>query len=128
MDEQGEDGLAVGVDIIEIERVAATLRRFGDRFLERVYTPGETAYCRGRAPQLAARFAAKEAVMKALGTGTRGVGWREIEVVRAPSGAPSVRLHGRAAARAANVGIERLALSLSHSRAYAVASVVGRRA
>ncbi|MCE2469997.1 MAG: holo-ACP synthase [Dehalococcoidia bacterium] len=128
MDEQGEDSLAVGVDIIEIERVAGTLRRFGERFLERVYTPGEAAYCRGRAPQLAARFAAKEAVMKALGTGTHGVGWREIEVVRAPSGAPSVRLHGRAAARAASIGLERLALSLSHSRAYAVASVVGRRA
>ena len=128
MDESGEGGLAVGVDIIEIERVAATLRRFGERFLERVYTPGETAYCRARAPQLAARFAAKEAVMKALGTGTRGVGWREIEVVRAPSGAPSIRLHGKAAARAASIGIGELALSLSHSRAYAVASVVGRRA
>ena len=128
MDESGEGGLAVGVDIIEIERVAATLRRFGERFLERVYTPSETAYCRGRAPQLAARFAAKEAVMKALGTGTRGVGWREIEVVRAPSGAPSIRLHGKAAARAASIGIGELALSLSHSRAYAVASVVGRRA
>ena len=127
MDEPAEDGLAVGVDIIEIERVAATLRRFGQRFVERVYTADEAAYCRGRAPQLAARFAAKEAVMKALGTGTRGVGWREVEVVRAPSGAPSVRLHGRAAERAARLGMERLAVSLSHSRAYAVASVVGRR-
>ena len=121
------DDLTVGVDIIEIERVAATLDRFGDRFLHRIYTPSEIAYCRGRAPQLAARFAAKEAVMKALGTGTRGVAWREVEVVRAKSGAPSIALHGRAAARAEHIGVSSLAVSLSHSRAYAVASVVGSR-
>ncbi|MBM3940726.1 MAG: holo-[acyl-carrier-protein] synthase [SAR202 cluster bacterium] len=119
--------LAVGVDIVEIDRVAATLARFGNRFLERVYTPGEIAYCRGRAPQLAARFAAKEAVMKALGTGTRGVGWREVEVTRARSGQPAVVLHGRAAARAERLGLTSLVISLSHSKAYAVASVVGRR-
>ena len=121
------DDLAVGVDIIEIDRVAATLERFGSRFLERIYTAGEIAYCRGRAPQLAARFAAKEAVMKALGTGTRGVGWREVEVVRVKSGQPSITLHGRAAVRAEHIGVGPLAVSLSHSRAYAVASVVGRR-
>jgi holo-[acyl-carrier protein] synthase len=118
--------ISVGVDVIEISRVAATLARFGDRFLSRIYTESEIAYCRGRAPQLAARFAAKEAVMKALGTGTRGVGWREVEVTRARSGAPSIALHGRAAARARTLGIDRLAVSLSHSREYAVASVVGR--
>ena len=118
--------ISVGVDIIEIERVAATLARFGDRFLERVFTEGETAYCRGRAPQLAARFAAKEAVMKALGTGTRGVGWREIEVTRKRTGEPGIALHGRAAERAARLGIDRIAVSLSHSRHYAVASVIGR--
>lgn len=117
--------LSVGVDIIEIDRVAATLARFGDRFLQRVYTTGEIAYCRGRAPQLAARFAAKEAVMKALGTGTRGVGWQEVEVTRKRSGEPGVALHGRAATRAEKLGIDRLALSLSHSRNYAVASVIG---
>ena len=118
--------ISVGVDVIEIERVAATLARFGDRFLERVFTEGETAYCRGRAPQLAARFAAKEAVMKALGTGTRGVGWREIEVTRKRTGEPGIALHGRAAERAARLGIDRIAVSLSHSRHYAVASVIGR--
>jgi holo-[acyl-carrier protein] synthase len=121
------DDLTVGVDIIEIERVAATLDRFGDRFLHRIYTSSEIAYCRGRAPQLAARFAAKEAVMKALGTGTRGVAWREVEVVRAKSGAPSIALHGRAATRAEHISVSSLAISLSHSRAYAVASVVGSR-
>ena len=118
--------ISVGVDVIEIERVAATLARFGDRFLERVFTEGETAYCRGRAPQLAARFAAKEAVMKALGTGTRGVGWREVEVTRKRTGEPGIALHGRAAERAAHLGIDRIAVSLSHSRHYAVASVIGR--
>ena len=69
----------VGVDLIEIERIRATLDKFGDRFLKRVYTEAEVAYCRGRVPELAVRFAAKEAVMKALGTGARGVGWRDIE-------------------------------------------------
>ena len=118
--------ISVGVDVIEISRVAATLGRFGDRFLERIYTPGEIAYCRGRAPQLAARFAAKEAVMKALGTGTRGVGWREVEVTRKRTGEPQIELHGRAAQRAGKLGIDRIAVSLSHSREYAVASVVGR--
>jgi holo-[acyl-carrier protein] synthase len=118
--------ISVGVDVIEISRVAATLGRFGDRFLERIYTPGEIAYCRGRAPQLAARFAAKEAVMKALGTGTRGVGWRDVEVTRKRSGEPQIELHGRAARRADRLGIDRIAVSLSHSREYAVASVVGR--
>ena len=118
--------VAVGVDLIEIDRVAAALERFGSRFLERVYTDGEIAYCRGRAPQLAARFAAKEAAMKALGTGNRGVGWREVEVTRSRSGEPGIALHGRAVARAQALGVDRLAVSLSHSRAYAVASVVAR--
>ncbi len=119
--------ICVGVDIIEIDRISATIERFGDRFLQRIYTEEEAAYCRGRAPQLAARFAAKEAVMKALGTGTRGVGWRDVEVARKRSGEPEIVLHGRAAARAEKLGIDRLAVSLSHSRKYAVASVVGRR-
>jgi holo-[acyl-carrier protein] synthase len=118
--------ISVGVDIIEINRVAATIERFGDRFLKRIYTPGEIAYCRGRAPQLAARFAAKEAVMKALGTGTHGVGWREVEVTRKRSGEPCIELHGRAFERAEKLGIDRFAISISHSREYAVASVVSR--
>ena len=113
-----------GIDIIEISRIAEVARRYPKRFLEKIYTPGERAYSRGRAPQLASRFAAKEAVMKALGTGVRGVGWREIEVVRPRGRAPEVVLHGRAKAKAREIGIVRTALSLSHSRDYAVASVV----
>lgn len=116
--------LSTGVDIIEISRVGRVLERYGQRFLDRVYTPEEIAYCRGRAPNLAARFAAKEATMKALGTGVRGVGWKDIEVVRHESGAPAIRLHGRAKRRAKRLGLQEIALSLSHSREYAVASVV----
>ncbi|MBI4312898.1 MAG: holo-ACP synthase [Chloroflexi bacterium] len=115
---------AVGIDIIEIERIAETVRRFGERFLRRIYTDGEIAYCRGRAPQLAARFAAKEAMMKALGTGVRGVGWRDIEVVRSRGGPPAILLHGRALKVAERQGVTQSALSISHSREYAVASVV----
>jgi holo-[acyl-carrier protein] synthase len=118
--------ISVGVDIIEISRIADTMKRFGNRFLQRIYTYDEIAYCRGRAPQLAARFAAKEAVMKALGTGTRGIGWREVEVTRKRSGEPCIELHGRAVERAAFLGIDRIAISISHSREYAVASVVSR--
>ena len=117
--------LVTGVDIIEIARVKDVAERHGERFLKRVYTPGEVAYCRGRAPQLASRFAAKEAVMKALGTGTTGVGWRDIEVMRGRGGPPTIRLHGRARRRAETMGIDNLAVSLSHSREFAVASVVG---
>ena len=116
--------LTTGVDIIEIPRVRQVLERYGERFLERVYTSGEIAYCRGRPPNLAARFAAKEATMKALGTGVRGVGWKDIEVVRQESGAPSIRLHGRAERRAERLGVQEISLSLSHSEDYAVAFVV----
>ena len=119
--------LTTGVDFIEIDRIAGALQRYGDRFLRRIFTPGEIAYCRGRAPNLAARFAAKEAVMKSLGTGFRGVGWRDVEVVRAPSGAPSPRLHGRARRRAERLGVTEIAISLSHSRGYAIVVAVASR-
>ena len=119
--------LSTGVDLIEIDRVAGTLERYGERFLRRIFTPGEIAYCRGRAPNLAARFAAKEAVMKCLGTGFRGVGWRDVEVVRAPSGAPSPRLHGRALRRAERLGVTEIGISLSHSRGFAMAFAVAHR-
>ena len=119
--------LSTGVDIIEISRIRDVLDRYGQRFLDRVFTPGEIAYCRGRAPNLAARFAAKEAAMKALGTGVRGVGWKDIEVVRAPSGAPGVLYHGRAESRARRLGVLETSLSISHSRDYAVAFAVVRR-
>ncbi len=117
---------AVGVDVIEIERVAAALARFGERFLRRVYTAEEAAFCRGRVHELAARFAAKEAVMKALGTGAKGVAWREIEVLPNHRGKPLVYLYGRARARAERIGLAGLDVSMSHSREYAVAFVVGQ--
>ena len=117
--------LVTGVDIIEVGRVRRVAETYGQRFLKRIYTEDEAAYCRGRAPQLATRYAAKEAVMKALGTGVRGVRWRDIEVVRRRGQAPTVRLHGTALARAELLGIDHLAISLSHSEEYAVASVVG---
>ena len=117
--------LVTGVDIIEVGRVRRVAETYGQRFLKRIYTEEEAAYCRGRAPQLATRYAAKEAVMKALGTGVRGVRWRDIEVVRRRGQAPTVRLHGTALARAELLGIDHLAISLSHSEEYAVASVVG---
>ena len=117
--------LIVGVDIIEIPRVERVYARYGERFLRRVYTERESAYCRGRAPQLASRFAAKEATMKALGTGVRGVRWRDVEVVRGRGQAPRIELHGTARARAERLGMSDIALSLSHSKEFAVASVVG---
>ncbi|PKB68544.1 MAG: holo-[acyl-carrier-protein] synthase [SAR202 cluster bacterium Io17-Chloro-G4] len=119
--------LGTGVDIIEISRVAGVFERYGQRFLNRIYTPDEIAYCRGRVPNLAGRFAAKEAVMKALGTGVRGVGWRDIEVARHESGAPSILLHGRAKSRAQRLGVCDISVSMSHSRDYAVAFVVVQR-
>jgi len=124
----GEHSLYVGVDLIEIERIGLTYSRYPRRFLEKIYTPAEQAYCRGRAPQLASRFAAKEAVMKALGTGVRGVSWRDIEVQRKRGRAPEIVLHDRAKARAKNMGIVRIAVSLSHSREFAIASVVAQTA
>ncbi len=115
----------VGIDIIEIGRVQETIARFGDRFLHRIYTEREILFCRGRVPELAARFAAKEAVMKALGTGVRGVGWRDIEVLPMRGGKPLVFLSGRARARAEAMGLGELAISLTHSDEFAIASVVG---
>ncbi|MEX0682937.1 MAG: holo-ACP synthase [Dehalococcoidia bacterium] len=119
---------AIGVDIIEIHRIAAALNKHGERFLRRVYTPLEAAFCRSRPNELAARFAAKEAVMKALGTGARGVAWREIEVLPNHRGKPLVYLHGRAQARAERIGLEGLDISMSHSQDFAVAFVVGASA
>jgi holo-[acyl-carrier protein] synthase len=116
---------ATGVDIIEISRVEAALNKFGDRFLQRVYTPLEVAFCRGRTSELAARFAAKEAVMKALGTGAKGVAWREIEILPNHRGKPLVYLHGRAQARAERIALSGLDISMSHSNELAVAFVVG---
>jgi holo-[acyl-carrier protein] synthase len=114
----------VGVDIIEIDRVKDVVDRWGQRFLGRIYTENELDFCRGRVPELAVRFAGKEAVMKALGTGRRGVSWRDIEILSDRRSAPLVFLHGRARIRARKLGIDEMAISLSHSRNYAVASVI----
>lgn len=117
----------LGIDIIKIERIAAALRRFGDRFANRVLTESEQRYVRNRPQNFAGRWAAKEAVSKVLGLGVRGVGWRDIEILRLPTGAPSVRLHGRAARRAEQLGMGRVAVSISHEGDYAVAIAFGVR-
>ena len=114
-----------GIDLIEIPRVAGVLKRYPKRFLSKVFTEGEQSYARGRADQLASRFAAKEAVMKLLGTGVRGMPWKSIEVTRTRGRAPEIILHGPAKVRATKMGITRIALSLSHSRELATASAVG---
>jgi holo-[acyl-carrier protein] synthase len=123
----------IGVDIVEVQRIEQAVGRWGDRFLRRVFTPAEIDYCAGRAQSLAARFAAKEAVSKALGTGwapqaaheAGWVDWIEIEVVRHSSGEPSLRLHGKAQARALTLGIASWRLSMSHTHEHAVAMVLG---
>ena len=114
----------VGVDIIEITRIDEAMQRFGQRFLQRIYTGPELELCKAKANRLAVRFAGKEAVMKALGTGIKGVSWREIEVLSKPSGEPYVRLYGKAMTIASTMGLGELAISLSHSKEYAVATVV----
>ncbi len=121
--------IGIGTDLMEIARIAQSIDRFGERFLERVFTPGEIAYCRRKqktaAESFAARFAAKEAGAKALGTGiSRGVSWLELEVGREPGGRPLLSLSGRAAERAQSLGINRVSLSLTHSRDVAFAVVV----
>ena len=115
----------IGTDIIEIGRIEKALERWGERFLRRIYTETELRLCRKKPWRLATRFAGKEAVMKALGTGTKGVGWREIEILSEPSGQPLVSLYGRAQSRANDLGLEKLSISLSDSREYAIAFVVG---
>ena len=117
--------LTTGVDITEIDRIRDLVDRWGDRFLRRIYTDDELDYCRGRAQNLAVRFAAKEATMKALATGARAVGWKDIEVVRGAGGAPSLNLSGRALRRAQKLGVKEVSISLSHSRDLAIAFVVG---
>lgn len=120
--------IGTGLDLIEIERVEAVIRRHPDRFLPRVFTPAEIAYCRGQphpGQHFAGRFAGKEAVLKALGTGwAEGIAWREVEIVRRPGAAPLVQLHGRARAAADRRGIRRVHLSLTHSRGQAAAVAV----
>jgi holo-[acyl-carrier protein] synthase len=117
-----------GIDLVEIHRIQHSVDRFGARFLNKVYTAAEQEYClrkRNAAESLAARFAAKEAAAKALGTGmSRGVTWLEIEVVREPGGRPALRFHGRAAEMAQSLKAQRSALSITHTKDMAMASVV----
>ena len=115
----------VGIDIIETSRIKRVLDRFGDRFLRRVYTDWERGYCRSNVLHLAGRWAAKEAVSKVLGLGVRGVGWREIEILRTPRGQPIVKLHGRAEQRRRALGLGAMTVSISHIRDLAVAAAVG---
>ena len=110
--------------MIETTRVREVLAKHPDRFLLRVFTPEEVGYCRGRVTELAVRFAAKEAVMKALGTGARSVGWREIEVLPDRRGKPLVYLYGGALERAGTIGLEAIDISLSHLKGMAIAVVV----
>src|SRR5215210_2656327 len=117
----------LGIDIIKVDRIRAALARFGPRFSNRVLTESERRYVRGRPETMAGRWAAKEAVSKVLGLGVRGIGWRDIEIERLPTGQPAVRLHGRAAARADQLGMDRIAVSITHESDYAVAIAFGVR-
>jgi phosphopantetheine--protein transferase-like protein len=117
----------LGIDIIRVSRIADSLARFGDRFTNRVLTPAESRYVRGRPETMAGRWAAKEAVSKVLGLGVRGIGWRDIEIERLPTGQPAVKLHGRAAKRAEQLGMGRVAVSISHEAEFAVAIAYGVR-
>src|SRR5580693_758478 len=120
--------IGTGVDLAEVPRIRETIERFGDRFLRRIFTDGEIRYCEQRAHRFesyAARFAAKEAGMKALGTGwSRGVRWRDIEVVRQKGQRPTVQFHGEAAAIASKLGTKNIALSLTHTTEQALAHVI----
>jgi holo-[acyl-carrier protein] synthase len=117
----------LGIDIIKVDRIRAALERFGSRFSRRVLTESERRYVRDRPETMAGRWAAKEAVSKVLGLGVRGIGWRDIEIERMPTGQPAVRLHGRAAARAEQLEMGRIAVSITHESDYAVAIAFGVR-
>jgi holo-[acyl-carrier protein] synthase len=126
--------LYTGIDLIEIERIERAVARWGARFLQRVFTPGELAAYSTRVPSLAARWAAKEAVAKLLGVGLRGLGgagrprdavpWTDIEILSDTQGRPTLAVYGRAAERARELGLGPIALSLSHTREHAIASAV----
>ena len=120
--------VGTGIDIAEVPRIRQSIERFGDRFLQRIYTAGEIRYCDSKANRVeryAARFAAKEAAMKALGTGwNHGVRWRDCEVARLPGGRPTIAFHGKAGEIAARLGVKNAALSISHTAEQAIAQVI----
>jgi len=122
------DIIGLGMDATELERIEAVVARYGDRFINRIFTAGEIAYAKRRrnpVPHFAGRFAAKEAAMKALGTGhSRGVLWRDIEVIRAPGGPPQLKFHGGAAARFASLGATGSLLTITHCETLALAQVM----
>ena len=112
-----------GIDIIEISRIKLAMARWGERFLRRIYTEAELQICRNKPQALAVRFAGKEAIMKLLGTGVRGVCWRDIEILAHPTGKPLINLYGGALKQSRRLCLSDIAISLSHSNEYAVASV-----
>jgi holo-[acyl-carrier protein] synthase len=120
--------VGTGIDIAEVPRIEASIARFGNRFLHRIFTEAEIRYCESKANRVeryAARFAAKEAAMKAIGTGwNHGVTWRDVEVRRQPGGRPTIVFHGKASEFAAKLGAVNVALSLSHTKEYAIAQVI----
>src|ERR1044071_7138641 len=120
--------VGTGIDLAEVPRVRASIERFGQRFVTRIYTPAEIAYVERKANRFeryAARFAAKEAGMKAIGTGwRRGVRWQDFEVANLPSGKPTLRLHGVAAGFAARLGVRNVSLSITHTAEMAMAHVI----
>ncbi len=120
--------VGTGIDIAEVPRIRRSIERFGERFLERIFRPDEIRYCDSKANRVeryAARFAAKEAAMKALGTGwNQGVRWRDCEVRRLPGHRPTMVFHGRAAEFAAKLKVKNVALSVSHTAAHAIAQVI----
>ena len=120
--------VGTGIDIAEVPRIRQSIERFGKRFLDRIYTVGEMRYCDSKANRVeryAARFAAKEAAMKALGTGwNHGVRWRDCEVVRMPGGRPTMKFHGKAGEFATKLGVQNIALSISHTEEQAIAQVI----
>ena len=120
--------VGTGIDLAEVPRIAASIERFGERFLRRVFTEAEIRYCESKANKVeryAARFAAKEAAMKAIGTGLRGgVTWHDVEVERESGGKPTIAFHGKAAEFARKLGVKHIALSLTHTREHAIAQVI----
>jgi len=115
----------IGIDIVEIARIESAIERWDKRFLNRIYTEAELEACQSRIASLATHFAGKEAVMKALGTGTKGVGWREIEILANADGKPLVQLYGRARERAKKLHLTEFSISLSDTKLYAVATAIG---
>ena len=116
---------SIGIDIVEIERIESAIKRWDKRLLNRIYTEAELKICQGRIASLAAHFAGKEAVMKVLGTGAKGIGWREIEILADAYGKPLVQLHGKAREKAKKLNLSEFSISLSDTKQHAVAAVIG---